>query len=63
MGLMQGIAERRFDHLYRETYYLGADYVIALQEGVRHRTNFSDLSRLRNLERTLLARGYREVRQ
>ena len=61
MGLMRGIKERRFDHLYRETYYLGPDYVIALQEGVRHRTEFSARA-LRSLEATLLKLGYVCVR-
>ena len=63
MEVMKVGRERRFDPLYRETHYLGDDYVIALQEGVRHRTDFTDLSRLRSLERSLLELGYREVRR
>lgn len=54
---------RRFTHPFREDQYLGADFSVELREGVRYRTDFTDLSRLRSLESNLLELGYREVSQ
>ena len=63
MGSLDTEGLRRFTHEYREDYYLGPDFVISLREGVRYRTDFTDLSRLRSLERNIQELGYVEVSQ